>query len=268
MSFAENNATPISPGDLGLDRTRIDAEDKAQLISKPPDLSKHARGSGWDAIKDSGVNVIHYENEPLKDQSPLSKRKRLSLSAKKAFHIGNDLSNKPLPAAPVLADAPPTDSHSRLVYDPPPKENNKLKDLAHDPIDTVKSKVTGQGGHQAASNLAAKEISHGREVELVWAHDEIARARTETERLLAIENMDKMMAARQDMFVRWTMDRHVTKVRILPRNTVRLKNRTEFVVKGVGGKEKMDWEGYIVHVCPIMNLPRDKADGLACGILF
>jgi hypothetical protein len=251
MSFAENKATPISTGDLGLDRTRINAEDQAQLISEPSDIS-HSANSFDDG---SGVPAIHYGNDASEqDQNPLSIRKRISLGAKKVLHIGNDASNKPLPAAPILADAPQTDSDSRLVHDSPLKENNKLKNLVHDPIDTIKSK----GGHQAASNLAAKEISHGREVELVRAHAEIARARTKTERLLAIKAVDEMMAARQDMFVRWTMDRHVMKVRILPRNTVRLKNRREFVVKGADGKEKMDWEGYIVHVCHTMNLPGTK----------
>jgi hypothetical protein len=130
------------------------------------------------------------------------------------------------------------------------QETHKLKDIAHDPIDTVKSKVSGQGGHQVASNLVAKEISHGREVQLVQAHDKIPRARTETERLLAIKNVDEMLAARQDMFVRWTMDRHVTKVRILPRHNVYLKPRREFIRKDSDGKKKMDWEVYVVHVCP------------------
>jgi len=264
MAVAEGKATPISPGDLGLDRTRIDAGDKVQLISEPPDLSKPAKGSDSDAIHRTGTTVIHYGNDHAEqDQSPLSKRKRLSLSAKKVLHLRND-SKKPL--APILADAPQTDSDSRLVYDPPPKENNKLKDLAHDPVDTVKSKVTGQSGHQVASKLAAKEISHGREVELVIAHDDIARARTEKERLLVISNVDEMLAARQDMFVRWTMDRHITKLRILPRNIVRLKNREEFAVRGADG-EKMDWAGYVAHVSLVTAFLSIETDCIACGIL-
>ena len=256
MAFAEDKATPISSEDLGLDRTRINANDQVQLISDPSDDFKSIDG----AVDSSGGT---FEQDP----SPLSKRKRLSLSAKKVLHLGNDASNKLLPTAPILADAPQTDSHSRLVYDLPPKENNKLKDLAHDPVDTVKSKVTGQGGHQAASNLAAKEISHGREVELLRAHDEIARSRTEAEKLLAIKNVDEMMAARQDMFVRWTMDRHVTKVRMLPQNNVPLKNRAEFMVKTGDGKVNMDWKGYFVHVGAVMHLLQDRTNNIAWPIL-
>lgn len=269
MAFAENKATPIAIGDLGLDRTRINAEDQVQLISEPSDISKPANGFVNGSINAPGANGILYGNDTSEqDPGPLSKRKRLSLSAKKVLHIGNDSSNKPLPAPPILADAPQTDSDSRLVYDSPIKEKNKLKDLAHDPVDTIKSKATGQGGHQAASNLAAKEISHGRDVELVRAHDEIARAKTETEKLLAIKNVDEMMAARQDMFVRWTIDRHITKVRILPRNTVRLRAKREFIRKGTDGKEKMDWESYIVHVCQSPKLLSNEADSIGCGILL
>lgn len=255
MAFTEGKATPINPGELGLDRTRIDAEDKVQLISESPDLSKPAKGSDWDAFNRTGTSVIHYGNDPIdQDQSPLSKRKRLSLSAKKVLHLGHD-SNKHL--APILADAPQTDSDSRLTYEPPAKEN-KLKDLVHDPIDTIKSKATGQSGHQVASNLAAKEISHGREVELVIANDDIARARTEKERLLAINNVDEMLAARQDMFVRWTMDRHVTKLRILPRNTLHLKSREEFVTRGADVEKKMDWPGYVAYVSLLQRFSTPK----------
>ena len=253
MAFAENKANPINPGDLGLDRTRIVAEDKIQLISEPADLSKSAKDPpDWNTSNGTDANAVHHGNDPLKqDQSPLSKRKRLSLSAKKVLHIGNDSINKPLPPAPILADAPQTESDSRLIHDSPSKPNGKLKDFVHDPVETVKSKATGQGGHQVASNLAAKEISHGREVELVCAHDKIARAQTEKERLLAINNVDEMLAARQDMFVRWTMDRHITKVRKLTRSTVRLKNRKEFVEVDVDGKKMMDWKSYITHVSAI-----------------
>ena len=112
----------------------------------------------------------------------------------------------------------------------------------------MKSVVAGQGGHQAASNLLAKEVSHGQEVELVKAHDEVLTASSEAVKLLAVKELGALMKARQDQYVRWTMDRHVTKVRLRPQGTVEKKKKRDFVVRMKEGKEKMDWEGYVVHV--------------------
>lgn len=243
MSFAENRATPVSKVGLGLDRTRINAQDQIQLISESPEREPNV---------DGGAGFIEYHNDhPGQADVGLSKRKRLSIKAKNLLHIGSD-PTAPEAKGPVLADAPDSVSKSRLVSDAPTKESHTLSDLVHNPVETVKSKVTGTSGHQAAANLVAKEISHGREVELVQAHEDIARAKTDRERLLAIQNVDELVKARQDMFVRWTMDRHVTKVRMLKKPTESMKPRAEFVMKQADGKERMDWAGYVAHVCGLM----------------
>lgn len=243
MSFAENRATPVSKGELGLDRTRINTKGQIELISESPEREPKI---------DGGAGFIEYhDNNPDQADIRLSKRKRLSIKAKNLLHIGSD-SNAPEPNGPVLADAPDSVSKSRLVSDAPIKEPHTLSDVVHNPVETVKSKVTGTSGHQAAANLVTKEISHGREVELVQAHEEIAHARTDKERLLAIENVGCLVKARQDQFVRWTMDRHVTKVRILKKPPESLKPRGGFVIKQTDGKERMDWTSYISHVCVLI----------------
>lgn len=249
MSFAEGKATPIAQSDVGLDRTKINSQDQIQLIADSqanPNVPPGTEGTGF-------VEFHHGEAVPVQDNhnhddGGKSKAKRLSMKVKNVLHIGDKSDSKPEATAPILADAPDTASKSRLIHDVPEKKPHTLKDFVHDPVDTVKSKVTGTGGHQVAANIAAQEVSHGREVELVRAHDRVARAKTERERVLAIKELDEMMKARQDMFVRWTMDRHVTKVRILPKHTTRLKERREFLVRRLDGTVKMDWEGYITHV--------------------
>ena len=109
------------------------------------------------------------------------------------------------------------------------------------------SKVSGQGNHQMAANIAAKEISHGQEVDLLNAHDRVENAETETEKVLAIQDLEKLMKERQTMYVRWTMDRHVTKCRVLPRETSVRKSRSEFETKNDQGETKLDWEAYGTH---------------------
>lgn len=241
MSAKISQASQSVPG---LDRAHIDADGKIQHPSEL--LNSPSNDSGFDELDAQGDDGE--ENHHKDDPEPLSKRKRLSLKTKKVLHIGGNYSPKITPTAPVLADAPDTISNSRLVHPIPKQEDHKFKDVLHHPVDTITSKVTGQGGQQVASNLVAKEISHGKEVELVQAQDEILNAKTDPATVLAIEEVGTLVKRRQDMFVRWTIDRHVTKVRILPEETVSKKEPKDFLIL-TDGKPRTDWIAYLNHVC-------------------
>lgn len=180
--------------------------------------------------------------------SHLSKRERFSLKAKKILHIPDDSNSEDKVPGPILADAPDAVSNARLIVEPPKNESPTAKDLLHHPVATITSKVSGKGGQQVAANMVAKEVSHGREVELVLAQDVVLAAKTKSEKLLAIKNVDKLMQERQDMFVRWTIDRHVMKVRKLPEHSVPKRDKKDFERKLPDGRVKMDWEGYANHV--------------------
>lgn len=224
--------TPVAQIDAGLDRTHINTVGQIALVS----------ASSNKFIETSGGSSDHEE-----DYNPLTKRKYFTRKAKKAINIGGKSSNSRV-IAPVLAEAKDAvPNATRLVHDQPRPEKTTVKEKLQNPVDTVKSIVAGQGGHQAASSLLAKEVSHGQEVELVKAHDEVLTASSEAMKLLAIKELGALMKARQDQYVRWTMDRHVTKVRLRPHGTVEKKEKRDFVVMKEG-KEKMDWEGYVGHV--------------------
>ena len=105
----------------------------------------------------------------------------------------------------------------------------------------------GTAGHQISSKIAVKEIPHGQEVELVRAHDALLRSRNDTERLMAIENINELLQTRQDQFVRWTIDRHVQKVRLLPPKSVPWKTQEDFT-RARNGKKEVDWLAYGEHV--------------------
>jgi hypothetical protein len=123
----------------------------------------------------------------------------------------------------------------------------------HNPVDTVKSKVSNQGNQQIAANIAAKEISHGKEVDLVNAHDAVTRATTEREKLLAIKDLSKLTKERQGTYARWSLDRHVTKVRRLPRESMVKKPQSQFMKKNSQGQLVTDWNAYGSHVSTNSN---------------
>ncbi|KFZ17840.1 hypothetical protein V501_01530 [Pseudogymnoascus sp. VKM F-4519 (FW-2642)] len=208
---------PVAQNEVGLDRTRVNAVGQIALVGDSFNKS---------IIKTPGGSSDHKE-----DYNPFSKRKFFSKIAKKAIHINGKSSNsRVIPTAPILAEAKDTlPNATRLVHDLPVPEKTTIKKRLQNPVDTVKSVVAGQGGHQAASNLLAKEVSHRQEVELVKAHDEVLTASSEAVKLLAVKELGALMKARQDQYVRWTMDRHVTKVRLRPHGTVK-KNKRDFVL--------------------------------------
>lgn len=252
MSAKESNLLPVSQADPGLDRSRIDAHGNIQLVSESP--KSPSNDSGFGEIDEDSIGGV----ENTTEEPPLSKRQRITLKTKRVLHIGAESPPKIAAAAPILADAPDTVSDARLVHEIPEPEGNTFKDLLHNPVDTVTSKVTGQGGQQIASNLVAKEISHGNEVELVQAQDRILHARTEAAKLLAIEEVDTLVKRRQDVFLRWTLDRHVTKVRILNQEPVSERKPKDFVVLTPDGKGKTDWQAYLNYV----RLDRDTCQRL------
>lgn len=237
----EKLSIPLGADVAGLDRTTIDSSGKIELVSLPSELPSSESSLGPESPATSASSI----SSPA--DPPLSKRKRILQKTKEILHVSKS-DTDPVATAPVLANARDTVSDQRLVNEPPQPEKHTAKDLLHHPVSTVVSKVSGQGGHQIASNLVAKEISHGNEVDVVRAKDELAKPGTEAEVKERRHTLEEMIKERQDMFVRWTMDRHVTKVRILPTDTVPRRTRQDFEVIGRDGKKKTDWEGYANHV--------------------
>ncbi|KAA8612749.1 hypothetical protein A1F94_007115 [Pyrenophora tritici-repentis] len=57
-----------------------------------------------------------------------------------------------------------------------------------------------------------------------------------------------MLRQRQNTYVRWSLDRHVTKLRVLPRNTIKLKPRSDFTTTDSQGTTTIDWKNYTTHL--------------------
>lgn len=237
---AETSSIPVGPDAAGLDRTKINSSGQVQLVSVSSEFD-----SSESSVSPNDFQSPSPESTALNAKPPASKRQRLLLKTKEILHVTKD---ETATTAPILANARDTASNARLVNEPPVPEKHDVKDFLHHPALMVQAKVTRKGGHQIASNLIAKEISHGTEVELIRAQDEVEKPGTETEGKERKQAVDALIKERQDMFVRWTMDRHVTKVRILPVGTVPRRSREDFKVVGEDRRERMDWEGWAHHV--------------------
>ncbi|KAL5120432.1 hypothetical protein ACEQ8H_001722 [Pleosporales sp. CAS-2024a] len=222
--------------DIGLDRADITYENRIELprVDSEHDHSETER----EPEARSSSNLV----------SVLRERKHhVATKIRKTLHISK-ATDESDPQTPLLAGTADEASDSRLVHQLPAPDKPTVKDFLHNPIDTVKSKVSDQGNQQVAANMAAKEIAHGVEVDLINAYDAVGWAHTESERLLAIDDVKRLIRERQSTYARWSLDRHVTKIRILPRDTMVRRPQADFQNKDAHGQMVTNWNGYASHL--------------------
>lgn len=227
--------TPVDVNQVGIDRSRINHHQQVQL----PLRTEHA-------IPSQG---------PEEHAEPERKRDKI----RKALHLGHDSAHE----SPIAHDKGSKESALLAVADnDPPKNGIKetvrkvtdeldketIKGLVKNPIHTIHEKATAGGGHEFAANIASKEIPHEQDKELVKAHDAVQDASPDPERMLAKENLERLLKERQTRYVRWTLDRHVTKVRVLPRDLMSRKPMVEFQHKDSTGRMVTDWNTYTRHL--------------------
>jgi hypothetical protein len=225
--------------EVGLDRSNIN---KNQEIQLPVSQAKSTDITDDHNETDIDRSSAHHMVDSIKHH-----KHRAGMKIRKTLHIGkasDDMSHE----TTILANNPDEKSESRLVHDTPKPDKVTVKDLIHNPIDTISSKISGQGNQQIASNVAAKEIPHGDEVDLIRASEAAQNAVSDAARLLAIQDLSKLMEERQATYVRWTFDRHITKVRELPRDTMVRKPRTAFERYNPQEGVVIDWKAYGRHV--------------------
>ena len=167
---------------------------------------------------------------------------------RKVLHISKPSDPSPANTHPILANDTTVKSYrARLGQDLPDPTSISKDGLLHHPIDTIKDKISAQGSQQTAAQIATKEISHGQEVDLIKAEDRVECAATARERAIAVQERDDLIRERQNIYVRWTMDRHVAQCRVVPKNTGK-KNRSEFEYKTTDGSTAVDWKAFGTHV--------------------
>ena len=155
---------------------------------------------------------------------------------------------------PTLADSEPVvedrPASNRLDHDGPQPQSKKSKvnDFVHNPIDTTKSVVQGEMSEKITANMVATEITHEHDVRLIEAEDTVREAKTSKDERLATGRLYELVRARQDEFVHWTLDRHLTRVKVMSKGTIPYCRREEFQFTDRQGQPRMDWASWFTHV--------------------
>ena len=180
----------------------------------------------------------------------VSKKTQLKQKAREILHINSSSTAVTEPADHVtLAPVPNSDDLPYRLDNHPPKEGlDGLRAFARQPVQTVKAKVERKTNREVAGNLATAEVSHAHDVELLMAQNQMAKANTEEERRSTYRDLEVLKKARQDMYVRWTMDRHVLKIRQREMDSSPPEEKAESVAEDQSGHVKMNWKAYGGHV--------------------
>lgn len=158
------------------------------------------------------------------------------------------------PTAPALAPPPTHDGDDdRLVHPPPEHKGPEVKDLLYNPVDTVSSLLHGASGAKMAAVMDNQVIAHGADVNLVRMYDKVADAENKEDEQSALGELEDLKKARQDQFVRWTMDRHVLKVRRIPPLSLQRPQQKDFKMGDEEGGQ-VDWAMYGQHVRALLNM--------------
>ena len=146
---------------------------------------------------------------------------------------------------PTLAPPPTKSDDDDRMYNPAPEQKGPdFKEVVKHPIETVQSAMHGASGAKFAEALDNQVIAHGAEVKIVRAYDDIKSAETEEAKTTAMDNLEELKKERQDAFVRWTIDRHVLKVRQVPPRTISQPRREDYNSSNKDGEKTMQWLEY------------------------
>lgn len=83
---------------------------------------------------------------------------------------------------------------------------------------------------------------------LVRVFDRLASAENREDQHMALDDLGKLKKARQDQYVRWTMDRHVLKVRRIAPCNIQLPQKGDYCTVDENGQGHINWAAYGQHV--------------------
>ena len=185
----------------------------------------------------------------------MSKQQRFKGKVRSLLHVHNDRSTNTGNEDELILAASPdvTSTDARLDESLPPVPGPQgFKQLVHHPVDTIKAKTERKTNKEVAANLLSPEITHAQDVELIRAQESLDNATTEEEKLQACDDLESLKKARQDLFVRWTMDRHVMKLKRLEKNDGGDRDRSGSDGQTNSQLESIGWKSYGQQVCSYM----------------
>lgn len=239
MQTEPQEPVPTNEFEIGLDRAKITTSEQIQLAES---LHEKDPSASAESESDSPRSSTHHAIQSMKQ-----KKHKAGIKIRKTLHIGRASDDLDLATTAIVAGN--DNSDSRYAADPPKPDRATFKDFLHNPADSVRLKVSEHSNQQFAGHFTAKETPHGDDVDLVHSSEAVEAAETDAERLLAIQDLSRLMKERQATYARWTFDRHITKVRPLPRDQIQLKPRSDFERSDPIEGLVIDWRAYGQHVC-------------------
>ncbi|KPI44925.1 uncharacterized protein AB675_2286 [Cyphellophora attinorum] len=188
----------------GLNRAEINV--KPQVNQEHPraeaEQSHYRKPSIRRAIGDNFPSIVAHPQEGFRAVRRTVRQRRAN-SASQQASIEDD-------HVPILAPAPPQGTgDERLKHELEKKRKYPpAEEFMRHPVDALKTLARDQGGDDFAENVAKSEVSHGADVRLLRQVDKIENAADEA-KSTEVAKLLQLKHARQDAFVRWTIDRHV-----------------------------------------------------------
>ncbi|XPT02863.1 hypothetical protein M3J09_011969 [Ascochyta lentis] len=227
----------IDAFEVGLDRAKITKSAQIQLAD-----SQSSQDESADVQDEPDSPRSHNVVEAIKQ-----KKHKAGIKIRKTLHIGRASDDFDLTTT-AIAGGNNDPSESRYVTSAPVPDKATMKDFVHNPVDAIRAKITEHSNQQVAAHITAKEVPHGNDVDLIHASEAVEKAEDDAQRLLAIQDLSKLMQERQATYARWTFDRHITKVRLLPREQNELKPRSDFETYDPQEGLVIDWKAYGQHL--------------------
>ena len=259
MSSITSNPTSIEHTSGGLDRAFFDIYDKADRHIIAP-LQKQASHSDSNDIDSD--ETVEATGEPSPSTRKFANVRRVSAKVRstvknkthKILHASHDQNAPRVPAAPILAPAATHDGDDdRLLHPLPEDKGPQVKDLFHNPVDTVSSVLHGASGAKMADVVDNQVIAHGANVNLIRAYDKVADTDNKEGQHSALGELEDLKKERQDQYVRWTMDRHVLKVRRIPPLDLQRPQKNDFRIGHEKEEGQVNWALYGQHVRTLLH---------------
>ena len=259
MSAILSKSASIEHASSGLDRASFNVYDKADRHIIAP-LQEHAPSPG--SSNSDGDDIDGDRGEASTSPRSFANVRRVSAKVKSKvktkthsiLHTSHQQHALQLPTAPTLAPGPIHDRDDDRLFHPVPEHTGpNVKDLLHNPVDTVSSLVSGASGAKVADVMDNQVIAHGADVNLVRVYDSVSDASNKEERHSALEQLEDLKKARQDQYVRWTMDRHVLKVRRIPPFNLQRPQKKDFKMGDQKEEGQINWALYSQHVGTLDN---------------
>lgn len=252
MASYEQSRPTTEPISQGLDRAAYTVLDtpKGHLISplQPEKPEEHSSSS-------SGSKFTDQELKPdVKEKlSRISKKfgNNVKSKADVVLHPTQHKKEHSTDPTTVPTLAPPATHKAdddRMFQEAPEQKGPSFQDVLKRPVSTVQNRFLGASGAKFAATMDNQVVAHGAEVRLVRAYDELVNAESEKDRINAADNLEELKKARQDSFVRWTMDRHVLMVRRVPKRSIPWPKLGDYKVGSEDGEPGQQWSAYGHHV--------------------